>query len=129
MSLQDNSQSTRPKGKWWLVGKTPDYRFTLANERTFLAWIRTALALMAGAVGIEQFAPQLTSAELRIGISTLLLVAASAMGFMAWRRWRRNEYAMRLESNLPYTRALVILATLMVLLAILLGVLLWQGRP
>lgn len=129
MSLQDNNQSTSPKGKWWLVGKTPDYRFTLANERTFLAWIRTALALMAGAVGIEQFAPQLSSAELRIGISTLLLVAASAMGFMAWRRWRRNEYAMRLESNLPYTRALVILATLMVLLAILLGVLLWQGRP
>lgn len=129
MSLQDNNQSTRPKGKWWLVGKTPDYRFTLANERTFLAWIRTALALMAGAVGIEQFAPQLSSAELRIGISTLLLVAASAMGFMAWRRWRRNEYAMRLESNLPYTRALFILATLMVLLAILLGVLLWQGRP
>lgn len=129
MNLQDNNQSTRPKGKWWLVGKTPDYRFTLANERTFLAWIRTALALMAGAVGIEQFAPQLSSAELRIGISTLLLVAASAMGFMAWRRWRRNEYAMRLESNLPYTRALVILATLMVLLAILLGVLLWQGRP
>ncbi|WP_054179551.1 YidH family protein [Trabulsiella odontotermitis] len=129
MSLQDNSQSTHPKGKWWLAGKTPDYRFTLANERTFLAWIRTALALMAGAVGIEQFAPQISSAELRIGISMLLLVAASAMGFMAWRRWRRNEYAMRLENNLPYTRALVILAALMIFLAILLGVLLWQGRP
>ncbi|WP_315709715.1 YidH family protein [Brenneria uluponensis] len=129
MSLQDNSQSTRPKGKWWLAGKTPDYRFTLANERTFFAWIRTALALMAGAVGIEQFSPQLSSAELRIGISTLLLVAASAMGFMAWRRWRRNEYAMRLENNLPYTRTLVILAALMIFLAILLGVLLWQGRP
>lgn len=129
MSLQDNTQSTRPKGKWWLAGTPPDYRFTLANERTFLAWIRTALALMAGAVGIEQFSPQLSSAELRIGISTLLLVSASTMGFMAWLRWRRNEYAMRLESNLPYTRALVILAALMVLLAILLGVLLWQGRP
>lgn len=129
MSLQDNTQSTRPKGKWWLVGKTPDYRFTLANERTFLAWIRTALALMAGAVGIEQFSPQLSSAELRIGISTLLLVAASTMGFMAWKRWRRNEYAMRLESNLPYTRALVILAALIVVLAILLGILLWQGQP
>jgi putative membrane protein len=128
VSLQDNTQSTHPKGKWWLAGKKPDYRFTLANERTFLAWIRTALALMAGAVGIEQFSPQLSSAELRIGISTLLLVAASSMGFMAWRRWRRNEYAMRLESNLPYTRALAILAALMVLLAILLGVLLWQGR-
>ena len=30
------------------VGRDPDYRFTLANERTFLAWIRTALALSAG---------------------------------------------------------------------------------
>ncbi|MFU0882026.1 YidH family protein [Kluyvera cryocrescens] len=128
MSLQDNTQSTHPRGKWWLAGKAPDYRFTLANERTFLAWIRTALALMAGAVGIEQFSPQLSSAELRTGISTLLLLAASAMGFMAWRRWRQNEYAMRLDSNLPYTRALIILAALMILLAILLGTLLWQGR-
>lgn len=128
MSLQDSAQSTRPKGKWWLAGKTPDYRFTLANERTFLAWIRTALAFMAGAVGIEQFSPQLSSAELRIGISTMLLVAASMMGYTAWRRWRRNEYAMRLESNLPYTRALVILAALMVVLATLLGILLWQGQ-
>lgn len=128
MNLQDNTQSTHPRGKWWLAGKTPDYRFTLANERTFLAWIRTALALMAGAVGIEQFSPQLSSVELRTGISTLLLLAASVMGFMAWRRWRQNEYAMRLDSNLPYTRALVILAALMILLAILLGTLLWQGR-
>ena len=128
MNLQDNTQSTHPRGKWWLAGKTPDYRFTLANERTFLAWIRTALALMAGAVGIEQFSPQLSSAELRTGISTLLLLAASVMRFMARRRWRQNEYAMRLDSNLPYTRALVILAALMILLAILLGTLLWQGR-
>lgn len=129
MSLQDNSQPEHPKGKWWLAGKTPDYRFTLANERTFLAWIRTALALMAGAVGIEQFSPQLSSAELRMGISGVLLLAACAMGYMAWRRWRRNEYAMRLERNLPYTRALVTLAALMAILAILLGILLWQGQP
>ncbi|MGL4724574.1 MAG: YidH family protein [Scandinavium sp.] len=129
MSLQDNTQPTRTKGKWWLAGKTPDYRFTLANERTFLAWIRTALALMAGAVGIDQFSPQLSSATLRISISTLLLLAASSMGFMAWRRWRSNEYAMRLENNLPYTRALVILAVFMVALAVLLGILLWQGQP
>ncbi|MWL73091.1 DUF202 domain-containing protein [Escherichia coli] len=112
-----------------MAGKTPDYRFTLANERTFLAWIRTALALMAGAVGIEQFSPQLSSGELRIAISTTLLLSASLMGFMAWRRWRRNEYAMRLATNLPYTRALVILSALMVVLSVSLGILLWQGKP
>ena len=58
MNQQDKTppQATG-KGQWWLSGKTPDYRFTLANERTFLAWIRTALALLAGAVGIDQFSP------------------------------------------------------------------------
>ncbi|MGL5738334.1 MAG: YidH family protein, partial [Plesiomonas shigelloides] len=35
------------------IGKDPDYRFSLANERTFLAWIRTALAFLATAVGID----------------------------------------------------------------------------
>ncbi len=129
MIQQDNSRPARPRDKWWQVGKTPDYRFTLANERTFLAWIRTALALMAGAVGIEQFSPQLSSEELRIIISTMLLLAASCMGYMAWQRWRRNEYAMRLEEDLPYTRALAIIAILMAVLAILLGILLWQGKP
>ena len=65
MSLQENNSSfpPRPRGKWWLAGKTPDYRFTLANERTFLAWIRTALALMAGAVA---HAPFRAAAERRI---------------------------------------------------------------
>ncbi|WP_163540613.1 YidH family protein, partial [Klebsiella pneumoniae] len=42
------------RNKWKNIGKTPDYRFSLANERTFLAWIRTALALLAGAIAIEQ---------------------------------------------------------------------------
>src|SRR5688572_15838388 len=48
---------------WWdpgraeRVGETPDYRFSLANERTFLAWIRTGLALMAGGLACAQFLP------------------------------------------------------------------------
>ncbi len=114
MSLQENNSSfpPRPRGKWWLAGKTPDYRFTLANERTFLAWIRTALALMAGAVGIEQFSPQLSSVALRTILSASLLSVASALGIIAWRRWRHNEYAMRLGSDLPYTRGLLLLGDL-----------------
>ncbi len=40
-------------------GSEPDPRFTLANERTFLAWVRTALALLAGGIAIEAFAADL----------------------------------------------------------------------
>ena len=35
-------------------GHEPDYRFTLANERTFLAWIRTSLGLMAVGLAVAQ---------------------------------------------------------------------------
>ncbi len=129
MSLQENNSSVppRPRGKWWLAGKTPDYRFTLANERTFLAWIRTALALMAGAVGIEQFSPQLSSVGLRTTLTALLLSTASALGIIAWRRWRHNEYAMRLGSDLPYTRGILLLGGFIMMLAVLLAVMLWQA--
>jgi putative membrane protein len=44
----------RPDGR--RVEGSPDYRFTLANERTFLAWIRTALAILASGVLLDQFA-------------------------------------------------------------------------
>ncbi|WP_143342795.1 YidH family protein, partial [Crossiella equi] len=44
-------------GRWpervYGVGEEPDPRFTLANERTFLAWIRTSLGLMAAGVAVE----------------------------------------------------------------------------
>ena len=53
-------RSGRSRGPGWRrLGEEPDYRFTLANERTFLAWIRTALAVLAAGVLLEQFAAKL----------------------------------------------------------------------
>ncbi|WP_349291111.1 DUF202 domain-containing protein [Citrobacter sp. JGM124] len=127
MNHQDNTRSMPPEKKWWQEGKTPDYRFTLANERTFLAWVRTSLAFMAGAVGIEQFTPQASPPELKIALVLILLAVGASMGFLAWRRWRRNEYAMRMEQDLPYTRSVPFLGGFVVVLAFLLGFLLWLG--
>ena len=55
-------------------GDTPDYRFSLANERTFLAWIRTALALIGGGFAVDQFLPDLAWG-VRAGLALALLAA------------------------------------------------------
>ena len=79
----------------------PDYRFTLANERTFLAWQRTALGLLAAAVAVVQLIPELSIAGARhiLGIIlALLAILTSGMGIL---RWRQADFAMRRDLPLP----------------------------
>lgn len=103
--------------RWWQTGTRPDYRFSLANERTFLAWIRTALALIAGAVGIDQFASHLGSPLTRLSLALVLFCAGGALAASAYTRWARAERAMRHEADLPRSLLLPALATLTALLA------------
>ena len=80
------------------VGEHPDYRFTLANERTFLAWIRTALALAAGGLGIVSFIDNLYGKEL---LGLVLLGLSFVTSATSYRRWAANERSMRLDEPLP----------------------------
>ena len=64
------------------VGNDPDYRFTLANERTFLAWLRTGLALLAGAVALASLVHNFGPKPMRITITVLLL--ALWWGALRW---------------------------------------------
>ena len=82
----------------------PDYRFTLANERTFLAWIRTALALIAGGVAIVQFVPQFGIPGVRHALSLILTAGGGILAAMAVRRWQLVQVAMRRNVDLPPTR-------------------------
>lgn len=89
------------------TGSDPDYRFTLANERTFLAWIRTSLALIAGGMGALHLIPDALGSEV-IGLALLgiaLIVAASA-----FQRWYRIEEALREGRSLPSSRLPQIMA-------------------
>jgi putative membrane protein len=83
------------------TGADPDPRFSFANERTFLAWVRTALALMAAGIGLEAFAPALAVPGLRQVLAALLVLAGIATSAMAFRRWLRSEQAMREGRSLP----------------------------
>jgi putative membrane protein len=81
-------------------GSEPDARFTLANERTFLAWIRTALALLAGGVALELLGPALHP-TLRFSAALVLVAAGVAVPCLAWLGWMRTERALRMTRPLP----------------------------
>ena len=85
------------------VGRDPDPRFTLANERTFLAWLRTGLALVAAAVALAGLLPDLGPDPLRIGVTVVLLVLAVVVVGGAYVRWYRAERALREERSLLAT--------------------------
>ncbi len=88
-------------------GSDPDYRFTLANERTFLAWVRTALALAAGGIGAASLLDDFDGGEvLGIGLLALSFVTAAA----SYRRWALSETAMRHDRPLPPSRLPLLLA-------------------
>lgn len=100
------------------TGEAPDYRFSLANERTFLAWIRTALGFLAAGVGLDQLAPDLATPHIRATISLLLCLFAAMLAVCGYIRWLRNEKAMRLREDLPYTRSLQMISLMVALISV-----------
>lgn len=103
-------------------GEPPDARFTLANERTFLAWIRTSLGLIAAAVGLEAFAPHVVPEPVRTPLVVTLLLVAAALAGYAFVRWLSVEGAMRTRRELRGTPATLVLAALIVLAGAVLAV-------
>ncbi|RWZ67757.1 DUF202 domain-containing protein [Labedella populi] len=104
-------------------GAEPDARFSLANERTFLAWIRTSLALLAGGVALETLGLGLQPG-FRLAASVLLIVAGILTPIQAWLGWTRSERALRLDTPLPSANLALPLgvAVLVVGVLVLLGV-------
>ncbi|EKP4477490.1 YidH family protein [Cronobacter dublinensis] len=100
------------------LGEAPDYRFSLANERTFLAWVRTALGFLAAGVGLDQLAPDFATPIVREAVSLLLCFFAGALAIYGYLRWLRNEKAMRLKQTLPYTRMLAFISGVMAVVAL-----------
>ncbi|KJY27776.1 MULTISPECIES: YidH family protein [Streptomyces] len=112
-------------------GETPDYRFSLANERTFLAWIRTALALVGGGFAVDQFLPDLRWG-VRVGMALALLAVGAACALRAVHHWVRCERAMRRGEDLPLSPFPVLLSlgvglvAVAMMVVVLLG---WTSRP
>ena len=97
-------------------GQEPDYRFTLANERTYLAWARTALAILAGALVLHQVG----MSGPRWAVSGSICVLALLSGLLALgahRQWQRNQHAMRYALPLPTSPLLPLLSVAVAVLS------------
>jgi putative membrane protein len=84
------------------TGTDPDVRFTFANERTFLAWNRTALALIAAGLAATQFL-QFNLHGLRLVIAVPLIILGAVLAVASYLHWEDNERAMRLKRPLRYS--------------------------
>ena len=81
-------------------GDEPDPRFSFANERTFLAWVRTSLGLRAVGVALQAL-PVDIEATPRKWLAILFILLALVTGAVGWSRWARAERAMRRNDPLP----------------------------
>jgi putative membrane protein len=102
----------------------PDYRFTLANERTFLAWFRTSLALIAGGVAVVQLVPEFAFPGARHALGVLLTIGGGVLSVAALRRWQSVQEAMRREEDLPPTRIPAVLGVALAVVTVFVVVLL-----
>src|SRR5580704_5045894 len=95
-------------------GTEPDPRFTFANERTFLAWSRTALALVVAGLGIVQLLPPFPGVPVGRHLLGVPLIALGAvLAVVAYAEWVRNQHALRRgepmpKSNMPWILAAAI---------------------
>ncbi|MFE2955048.1 YidH family protein [Nocardia tengchongensis] len=93
------------------VSEPLDYRFSLANERTFLAWIRTALGLLAGGVAVQTLAESFSTWGFRRAIAVACAGLAVVIAAAAYRQWKRVEKAMHQGVELPSSMLVPVLAT------------------
>jgi len=113
--------TTEPNSSAPTAETEPDYRFTLANERTFLAWIRTSLGLLAGGVAVHQLveSSRIETARLALGTGCIALAILVAVG--AYWHWRTVQSAMSRAQPLPRSVLVPLLAIGVAIISILAG--------
>ena len=101
----------------------PDVRFSYANERTFLAWIRTSLGLLTAGLAITQLLPPFDVPGGRRLIGLPLIALGVLIALFSFRNWQQNEAAMRAGRALPQS-VLPRLAAVVVSIVAVVGLLL-----
>ena len=104
-----------------------DYRFLLANERTFIAWMRTALALIAGGVALDQFVVVAGARDLVTVLGIFAIVLGGIVAVLGMVQWRRADRAMRNATRMNSSSTVLILGSILALFALTIALLLGLG--
>jgi putative membrane protein len=100
-------------------GTEPDPRFTFTNERTFLAWSRTALALVVAGLGVVQLLPPFPGVPWgRHVLGVPLIVFGAVVAVAAYREWVRSQRALRHGQPLPRSIMPQLLAAVVTVIAV-----------
>ena len=105
----------------------PDARFTYANERTFLAWNRTALALIATGVAATQLLPEFHVHGGRQILGIPLIALGALVAATSFTQWKANERAMRQRRPLPKSAMPLVLSIGIGVMSIIAIVLVFRG--
>jgi putative membrane protein len=97
----------------------PDYRMRLAAERTYLAYVRTALALLAAGVAVAGALPDAGHEDLRRVMAVVLVLAGLLLAATARPRWRAVDAAIRRGAPLPHGKTPLAVSAAVVVVALL----------
>jgi putative membrane protein len=104
-----------------------DYRFLLANERTFLAWMRTGLALIAGGVALDQFVQVAGARDLVALLGIFAIMLGAIVAVLGIVQWRRADHAMRNGQRMDSSITVMIIGVLLAVFALAIALLLALG--
>jgi putative membrane protein len=99
-------------------GEGIDPRFTLANERTFLAWNRTGLALIAGGLGVAELLRSLGDDDTRRLIGVPMIILGGVLSVCAEERQRRVQRSMEEGKGVPKSRLPLLLTLVLTVVAV-----------
>ena len=99
--LEDPDSDPSENAERTLRENEPDARFSFANERTFLAWIRTALGLVTAGLAVTQLFPKFDFPGGRRLIGLPLIALGVVIAMFSFSTWQQNERAMREQRPLP----------------------------
>lgn len=102
------SEARRPRAVYE-QGSEPDPRFSLANERTALAWMRTGMSVIAAGVALAVYAHTADGSTWIRAAAVAGCLAGAAIGIWSLLHWGNVERALRRGEPIPAPSLLLVI--------------------